>query len=179
MSFVLRRLRVTDAAACAKLEEVLFAEENPWSRNVLAVEIAQPYTHYLGIFQEDEEDQDLRIENVDTGESAEDEKLVAYGGIAMLGPKDDPEFEVHTIGVSPDFQGRGFGRALMEQFIHTADLLAGPVFLEVRTDNVPAISLYESFGFTILATRKNYYKPSGADAYTMKRGVGGKQELGT
>lgn len=179
MSFVLRRLRVTDSAACAELEQVLFAGDNPWSRDVLAVEIAQPHTHYLGIFQEDHLDDELRIETFDTGKLSDEETLVAYGGIAMLGPKEDPEFEIHTIGVDPRFQRRGFARALMEQFIQTADFLGGPMFLEVRTDNEPAIKLYESFGFDILATRKNYYKPSGADAYTMKRGVAGKQELGT
>ena len=54
--------------------------------------------------------------------------------------------------------------------MHTADLLDGPMFLEVRTDNTPAIELYASFGFYVLATRKGYYQPSGADAYSMMRG---------
>ena len=57
----------------------------------------------------------------------------------------------------------------MDQLVHAADLLDGPIFLEVRTDNVPAITLYESYGFSILGTRKGYYQPSGADAYAMMR----------
>ena len=64
---------------------------------------------------------------------------------------------------------RGIGRALVDQMAHTADLLDGPMFLEVRTDNAPAIGLYESFGFFTLATRKQYYQASGADAYSMMR----------
>ena len=87
----------------------------------------------------------------------------------MRGPADDPEFEIHTIGVDPEHQRKGLGRVLMDQMMHVADSHDGPVFLEVRTDNVPAISMYEDFGFQTLAVRKNYYRPSGADAYTMQR----------
>ena len=43
------------------------------------------------------------------------------------------------------------------------------VYLEVRTDNVPAIALYESVGFVKMGVRKRYYRISGADAYTMRR----------
>ena len=45
----------------------------------------------------------------------------------------------------------------------------GTVFLEVRTDNEPAIALYESTGFVTMGLRKRYYRVSGADAYTMRR----------
>lgn len=153
----LRELTRGDAARVAELELELFAEDNPWSRDVFVAEFSQPYTFYIGAF-----DGDL---------------LVGYAGVAMLGPRDDPEFEVHTIGVQRDYQGRGIGHALMDQLVHTADLLDGPMFLEVRTDNTPAIELYASFGFYVLATRKGYYQPSGADAYSMMRGR--KSERGT
>jgi ribosomal-protein-alanine N-acetyltransferase len=43
------------------------------------------------------------------------------------------------------------------------------VHLEVRTDNTPAIALYDSEGFTRIGVRRRYYRPSGADAYTMLR----------
>ena len=41
------------------------------------------------------------------------------------------------------------------------------MLLEVRTDNVKALALYDSEGFVRLGTRRRYYQPSGADAYTM------------
>lgn len=150
-----RELSLVDATRAAEIEADLFAGDNPWSRDVYLAEIAQPYTFYVGAFTDAEED----------GE----ELLVGFAGLAMLGPRDDPEFEVHTIGVDRAYQGRGIGRALMDQLVHAADLLDGPMFLEVRTDNAPAIALYESYGFSILATRKRYYQPSGADAYSMLR----------
>jgi [ribosomal protein S18]-alanine N-acetyltransferase len=43
------------------------------------------------------------------------------------------------------------------------------VFLEVRTDNDAARTLYETEGFLVVGLRRNYYRPSGADAYTMRR----------
>ncbi|MCP1387806.1 ribosomal protein S18-alanine N-acetyltransferase [Corynebacterium sp. TA-R-1] len=144
-----RELTPADAPATAAIELDLFADDNPWSQRAFETEFAARHTFYVGAF--------------------EGETLVGYAGLAMLGPREDPEFEVHTIGVDRAYQGRGLGRALMDQLVHAADLLDGPIFLEVRTDNVPAIRLYESYGFFILDTRKGYYQPSGADAYSMMR----------
>jgi ribosomal-protein-alanine N-acetyltransferase len=39
----------------------------------------------------------------------------------------------------------------------------------VRTDNEAALELYRAAGFERLGIRRNYYRPSGADAYTMRR----------
>jgi ribosomal protein S18 acetylase RimI-like enzyme len=56
---------------------------------------------------------------------------------------------VREIAVDPDFQGRGYGRKLMEQAIGYG-VAKGAVkgFLAVDTTNHRAISLYERFGFT-------------------------------
>ena len=50
-----------------------------------------------------------------------------------------------------------------------ADAARATVFLEVRTDNEAARRLYEDEGFTVVGLRKRYYRPSGADAHTMRR----------
>lgn len=147
--FELRELRREDAQRCADLEKVLFPGDNPWPRDVFVVEFSHPTNFYIGAF--------------------DDGQLVAYAGLAMMGPTEDPEFEIHTIGVDPGYHRRGLGRVLMEQMMHVADSHDGPIFLEVRTDNDPAIRMYEAFGFHVLATRKNYYRPSGADAFSMQR----------
>lgn len=41
------------------------------------------------------------------------------------------------------------------------------ITLEVRKSNIPAINLYQKFGFEIVSVRKNYYKDE--DAYLMSR----------
>lgn len=145
----IRRLDFANAARCAELEQLLFPGDNPWSRDIFVVEFAQPNNLYLGVFDGDD--------------------LLAYGGISQLGPRHDPEFEIHTIGVDPEHRRRGLGRLLMQQLLAVVDNTGGEIFLEVRTDNEAAIALYEGLDFERIGERKNYYQPSGADAYTMKR----------
>lgn len=132
-----------DIATLVELEEILFPGDSPWTAAMFAGELAAGY-HYV-------------VHRDAAG------VVDGYAGLALLGD----EAEVHTIGVRPSAQGAGLGRALLR------DLLthAGPrrVLLEVRTDNAPAIALYESEGFVILGVRRRYYQPSGADAYTMAR----------
>ncbi len=148
-----RGLEGRDAARCAELERLLFPGESPWPERAFREEFAARSTIYVG----------CEIDGL----------LVGYAGLGIVGPLRDPEFEVHTVGVDPKFQGRGLGRGLMDVLLAEADRLGGPVFLEVRTDNAPAIGLYESLGFERIGIRRGYYQPSGADAYTMRRaGVG-------
>lgn len=145
-------LTAFDAPRCAALEAELFATDSPWSVADFQAEIASPHTYYVGMRR--------------------GETLLAYAGIGQLG-NDDPDFEVHTIGVDPAEQGQGLGRALLEhclaQIDATVTTTGGNTFLEVRTDNVPALRLYESCGFQVIARRRNYYQPSGADAFVMQR----------
>ena len=70
--------------------------------------------------------------------------------------------------MEPDEQGRGTGRALLGGLLDAADALGATVYLEVRTDNAPALGLYRSAGFVVVGTRRRYYA-SGADAHTMSR----------
>ena len=71
-------------------------------------------------------------------------------------------------------RGRGLGRELLEALLAAADAAPGPVFLEVRTDNEPAIGMYSAHGFETIGVRKRYYRQSGADAYTMCRPAPGE-----
>lgn len=141
-------LYAAEAPACAELERLLFAGEDPWSAQAFRDELRIGH-FYLA--------------------ARDGERLVGYGGLAVVAGPPEVETEVHTIGVHPDYQGHGLGRRLLAGLLHRADELHAAVFLEVRTDNEPAITLYRSTGFEMLGIRRNYYRPSGADAYTMGR----------
>jgi ribosomal-protein-alanine N-acetyltransferase len=137
----------SDAARCAELEAQLFDGDDPWPERAFLAELAADHNHYVA--------------------ARSDGAVVGYAGIARLGRRRPYEYEVHTIGVDPAYQGRGIGRELLARLLEWAE--QATVFLEVRTDNEPAIALYESEGFEKVGVRKRYYRVSGADAYTMKR----------
>jgi [ribosomal protein S18]-alanine N-acetyltransferase len=139
-----------DAARCAELEAQLFDGDDPWPKSAFLHEMASRHNHYVAARAGD--------------------KLVGYAGIARLGLLPPHEYEVHTIGVDPAYQGQGIGRRLLDTLLGFAG--RGAVYLEVRTDNDAAIAMYHSAGFIEVGLRKRYYRVSGADAYTMKRDPG-------
>lgn len=147
MTIVYGPLKPTDAARCAELESQLFDGDDPWPARAFMAELEAKNNHYIA----------ARNEN----------KVVGYGGIARLGRRKPFEYEIHTIGVDPAYQGQGIGREMLRQLLELSS--GGTVFLEVRTDNAAAIGLYESFGFRNVGLRRRYYRVSGADAYTMRR----------
>lgn len=140
-------LTKADADRCAELESLLFPGDDPWPERAFHAELDGGHTHYVA--------------------ARADGTVVGYAGIARLGRTPPYEYDIHTIGVDPQYQGQGIGRRMLEQLLEVAG--DGVIFLEVRTDNEPAIALYESVGFTRVGLRKRYYRISGADAYTMRR----------
>ena len=147
MTVIYTELETGDAARCAELEAQLFDGDDPWPAEAFLRELAATHIRYVA--------------------ARSDDTLVGYAGISRLGRKVPFEYEIHTIGVDPAFQGRGVGRGLLTRLLEFAD--GGAVFLEVRTDNAAAIGLYEGAGFVNIGLRKRYYRASGADAYTMRR----------
>ena len=142
-------LTLADADRCAELEAMLFPGDDPWPTAAFVRELAAEHNHYVA------------------ARTGADGALIGYGGISRLGRTPPFEYEVHTIGVDPAYQGRGVGRRLLDELLNfAADAV---VHLEVRTDNAPAIALYRSVGFTQVGLRRRYYRVSGADAYTMRR----------
>ena len=145
---VLDDLRDTDAARCAELERLLFPGDDPWSERAFRDELAMGHPYRAARVRDE---------------------LVGYAGLAFVAGPPQAEAEVHTIGVDPAHQERGIGRALLRELLALADAQRATVFLEVRTDNGAARALYESEGFTVVGLRRRYYRPSGADAHTMRR----------
>lgn len=73
----------------------------------------------------------------------------------------------HVI-VEPDFQGRGFGKLLMNKWIECAQILRTPkISLEVRQSNYRAQQLYQGFGFEKRNIKPFYYTNNNEDALEM------------
>lgn len=121
--------RVPDAAAVEKASFSI-----PWSEKALREELNSPYANYFSV--------------------TVDGRFAGYGGFLDL----SGEGEITRIAVLPEFRRMGLGRMLMEAMMTRAvELDLETMFLEVRESNVPAISLYESFGFATVGRRPNYY----------------------
>ncbi|MEH6617326.1 MAG: ribosomal protein S18-alanine N-acetyltransferase [Porticoccus sp.] len=70
------------------------------------------------------------------------------------------EAEILNIAIHPDYQGKGYGRQLLEYLMSIVSEQAERFFLEVRASNHPAIHLYQDVGFVEICLRQNYYQTS-------------------
>ncbi len=92
-------------------------------------------------------------------------RLDGYAGIAYI----DSDAHLQTLAVSPNSQRSGLGRQLLSVVLAEAIRHgASRCLLEVKIDNLPAIALYTSVGFTELGTRPGYY-PGGETALVLVR----------
>jgi ribosomal protein S18 acetylase RimI-like enzyme len=78
-------------------------------------------------------------------------------GYILLFPRKIPR--VYSLAVHPSARGRGIAKILLQHALHVNKNLR----LEVRTDNLSAIGLYEKLGFTCKGVKKGFY-PDGCDA---------------
>ena len=79
------------------------------------------------------------------------------------------EASVTSVAVDPAHRRKGLARLLMESFLDALPEDTEKVFLEVRQGNLPAVSLYESFGFEAVGLRKNFYRDPVEHALVMAK----------
>ena len=126
-----------DWHAVIALEQAIFPED-PWTPGMVAEELSSGLSVYFGVCA-DAPQGELPV-------------LCGYAGVKV-----GLDSDVMTMGVLPDFRGRGLGRALMDALLELARQRGSErVFLEVRASNTPAITLYEQSGFERVGVTKNY-----------------------
>jgi ribosomal-protein-alanine N-acetyltransferase len=91
----------------------------------------------------------------------ENRKLIGYIGVEKI----SGETHIINVAVHPEYRRRGTAKKLIESVLNDCDVF----FLEVRVSNIPAIKLYEKYGFKKVGTRRKYYTDNDEDAYIMKR----------
>jgi ribosomal-protein-alanine N-acetyltransferase len=78
------------------------------------------------------------------------------------------ELHINNVAVREQYRRRGIGFALLGRVVDEARRLGvKTAFLEVRSGNVGAQSLYERYGFKAIARRPNYYSDPREDAVVM------------
>ena len=145
MTWKLRRAGELDLDAIMLIESSTF-ENDAWSREAMASELASQHTYYL---------------------VAERAGVEGYAG--LFAPQRSLQADVQTIAVGQSARRQGLGRVLMQALITEArERGATEVFLDVRADNPGATALYESLGFEPIAVRPGYYQPDNVDAVVMR-----------
>ena len=142
-------LGIEDRQALVTLEQGIFPED-PWTTGMIAQELSSGRSVYFGVCVNDD--------------AVAAPVLCGYAGIAL-----GIDADVMTMGVLPDFRGRGLGRVLMDALIDVARRWGSErVFLEVRESNAAAISLYENSGFEVVGRTKGYFHNPREDALNMR-----------
>ena len=93
-----------------------------------------------------------------------DGELVGYAGTWHI----IDEGHITTIAVKKDYLRNHIGEAIIHKIVE--DCYKDGIkylTLEVRVSNIPAIKLYEKYGFQSLGTRKGYYQDNDEDALIM------------
>ena len=131
-----------DASGIAKIEEACFPD--PWDyraiNDLITSEGAMCFTARDG------------------------SRVVAY----VIGRLIAPEGEIYRVAVDEAYRRRGVAYRLLDYAVKTSRGRGlESLFLEVRSENEAAISLYRAYGFAEIGRRKNYYRNPTDDAIIM------------
>lgn len=93
-------------------------------------------------------------------------KIVGYIAISML----IDHIDILSIVVKKEYQRQGIAKNLLSFIMDFGkENHIEQCFLEVRESNLGAQMLYESFGFSLISTRKGYYSDTHENALIYKK----------
>ncbi len=140
-----RQANAFDLPVFVSLDKELFPY-SPWSASQYKEEFSAPTRHFVVAVDEEQ-------------------SIIGYAGVFAPG---GTEADVLTVGVIPSQRGKGIARKLMALITDWACQQGSTaMMLEVKVDNLDAIGLYESLGYSRLNVRKDYFG-AGLDALVMR-----------
>lgn len=149
----LRVAELVDVQAMHRMETTLFPAD-AWNIDMFLEELTHPTRTYYML--------ELPVEDSESDEGGW--RAIGYCGTMVVADTAD----VQTIGVLPEYEGHGFGRAMLEKMHERArEQGAERILLEVRADNPRAQHLYERNGYRAIHVRRRYYE-DGTDAIIME-----------
>ena len=144
MNYKLMPMTAELIPAIAEIERLCFS--HPWSENALREELFNDTACFIAAV-------------TDEGE------VVGYAGLHCV----LDEGYIDNIAVRPQYRRQGVAGELLEAFLRFGAANLAFLTLEVRQSNLPAIALYEKYGFFKVGQRKNYYDAPKEDAILMTR----------
>lgn len=127
----------------AELEKICFSE--PWSQNAILDSFRSGTVFFVAV---------------------KGKKVLGYAGIKPV----LDEGYITNVAVFPEYRRLGVAKALMSRLDRLAeDRQLSFISLEVRESNIPAITLYESFGYKNEGLRKNFYSNPAENAIIMTK----------
>lgn len=85
--------------------------------------------------------------------------------VARLGAD---ELHINNVAVRESYRRQGIGQDLLKKILEEGKRSGVPrAYLELRAGNSAALALYEKYGFSVTARRKNYYSEPAEDALVM------------
>jgi len=141
---MIRLLEGQDTPQIHRIEQLCFPV--PWSEESISHDLEENVlSRWLGIFDENG-------------------RLIAYGGMWLV----INEGHILNIAVDPEFQGKGYGKRVLNALIDMArENGMNILFLEVRRSNLRAQKLYLGAGFMKAGCRRQYYEDNREDALIM------------
>ena len=166
MTLTLRYMRLTDIPQVTAIDQASF--DPAWSSRSYQFEISESNYSYMVVLEHSDDKPKTgwrRLVPSLNGASDHDYLIGGYGGLwSIMG-----EAHVSTIATHPDHRRRGWGEILLAGMIRRGiKLKADYVVLEVRVSNIPAQTLYQKYGFKVVATKPKYYHSNNEDAYEMR-----------
>ncbi len=135
-----RRLAYSDLPAVIAIERRSFP--TPWSLAMFVLELSKPAGVCLAATAADE--------------------LLGY----VVCSRYDQVWHLMNVAVAPERRRAGVAARLISRLLEEARGQL-PFTLEVRVSNLPAIAMYERFGFRSAGVRPRYYHDNGEDALIM------------
>ena len=141
---ILETMNAAHVAQIAELEKICFSD--PWSERSIASELENKLAYWLV--------------------AMEGERVAGYIGSQTV----MDETDMMNVAVHPDFRRLGIAEALVNGLVKQLQAMGSRCLtLDVRSSNIPAISLYEKLGFSEIGRRKNYYRNPREDALILRK----------
>lgn len=135
-NYKFRPMHLVDLDAIMAIEPLIYS--HPWTRGNFTDSLQSGYSAWV----------------LTNHAQRVSEQIIGYALLMVV----MDEAHLLNLSIAREHQKQGLGRMLLEHMLQIAkNHQATNMFLEVRTSNISAISLYENMGFNEMAIRRNYY----------------------